>query len=123
MKGTITIPDWLPPRLNQARGRHWHAEHKLKREAIEFVFFYARLCNVPPATGRRRVTLRVTLEPRRRQPDRDAYDKILLDALTRAGMLLDDSDRGLEGRMEVEFQRGAENKTEIVLEEAFTHGD
>lgn len=115
---TLTIPNWLPPRLNQVRGRHWYAEAKLKKEAIAFIVFYARLCGVPPARGRRRVSLRIVLGPRRRQPDRDAYDKMLLDALCRAGLLLDDSDRGLVGRVDIQFRRGPNCETTITIEEA-----
>lgn len=117
MKHVVTIPDWLPPRLNQVRGRHWRAEYRAKKQAAEIVGAYAQQASVPRAKGRRRISLTITLGKGHRQPDRDAYDKVLLDALKRAGLILDDSDRGLEGRMEVEFSRGPTNRTEIFLED------
>ena len=46
------------------------------------------------------------LTPRQLQPDRDAFDQLLLDALVGAGLLLNDGDRGLAGRVEVTFRRG-----------------
>jgi len=40
--------------------------------------------------------MEILLTPPMRQPDRDPLDKLLLDALVGAGLLLDDSERGLE---------------------------
>ncbi len=53
--------------------------------------------------------------PTGRLPDRDAFDKCLLDALTRCGLLLDDGEKGVEGRMAVELVRGPKATTVIVL--------
>ena len=64
------------------------------------------------------MSLRIVLGPRCRQPDRDAFDKALLDALVRAGLLLDDGDRGLAGRVSVTFARGPRKATHIVLADA-----
>jgi hypothetical protein len=51
-------------------------------------------------------------------PDRDAFDKVLLDALVRARLLLDDGERGLAGRLEVELVRGNARRTEVLLRDA-----
>jgi Holliday junction resolvase RusA-like endonuclease len=75
------------------------------------------MCHVPGATGQRRVSLSVTLAPRRRQPDADAYDKVLLDSLVRCGLLCDDNAKGILGRMSVEFLRGKTSETRITLED------
>ncbi len=105
----------LLPLLNQVRGRHWSSEAKAKKELGTRL----RLCAIdqrtPQATCRRSVSLTVTLGPRRKQPDADAYDKILLDALVRCGLLLDDSARGLVGRVEIAFERGSSDETIITL--------
>jgi hypothetical protein len=105
------------PALNRVRGRHWSVEHRAKRFAAEVLAAEALAQGVPRATGRRRVRLRLTGWPKGRLPDGDAFDKILLDSLVRAGLLLDDDAKGLEGRMGVELARGPGDKTEITLED------
>src|SRR6185369_1450814 len=96
----LSVPHWRPALCNTWRGRHWSVAHRLRKQTVQLLGVYARLQQVPPATGRRRVSVEIVLAPRQRQPDRDAFDKLLLDALTGAGLLLDDSDRGLVGRVE-----------------------
>lgn len=114
----LVVPNWTPPRLNQAIGCHWRKLNRLKCETIGLLTVYAREQSVPAATCRRSVRLIVTLGPGQKTPDEDAYDKMLLDALTRAGLLIDDGKRGLKGRMAVEFKRGPQKQTEIVLTES-----
>ncbi|HEY7157897.1 MAG TPA: hypothetical protein VH575_28325 [Gemmataceae bacterium] len=112
----LTIDGWHPARLNQWDGRHWTARARLKRSDREIVALYARLAAMPPATGKRRVSLRLTLEPRQRGGDPDAYFKSVLDALVHAGLLQDDNRQGAE-LGEVTFARGPKRRTEIVLED------
>lgn len=113
----LTVPNWTPPRLNQVRGRHWSIEHRAKKQTAELLRLYAIYANIPPANCKRSAAIIVTLSSRQKQPDRDAYDKILLDALVRAGLLMDDSDRGLHGRLSVEFHAGGGKQTLIILED------
>jgi hypothetical protein len=113
----ITIPNWQPCPLNRYRGRHWSREHKAKKEARELIGTYAYMVPVPRATGPRRVRLHVTLGSAQPQPDRDAYDKVLLDALVSCGLLLDDGETGLKGRLQVTFTRGSTHATAIVLQD------
>lgn len=101
----LHIPRWRPPLANRWRGRHWSVAHKLRHETQETLAVYARLQRVPAASGPRKVALALALAPRQKQPDADAFDKLLLDALVGAGLLLDDSARGLAGRVEVSFSR------------------
>lgn len=117
MRYEIFIPRWAPPSLNRCRGRHWSAEHRLKKEAAAFVGTYALANRVPDAAGRRRVAVVVTLPPGAPARDLDNLDKILLDALVRARLLLDDGARGLDGRLGVEFRRGEEESTTLILED------
>lgn len=114
MTHTLILPVRIPT-LNQVRGRHWSKEHRAKKLLADDLRITAILQDVPKATGPRKVSLHVVLGPRRRQGDRDNFDKLLLDALTRCGLILDDSARGLVGRMEVSFQRGPKDETRITL--------
>jgi hypothetical protein len=100
----LTIPRWRPPLTNAWRGRHWSKAHRLRRQAEELLAAYAREQGIPRAAGRRRVAVEVVLGPRMRRADPDALDKLLLDALVNAGLLLDDGERGLAGRVAVHFR-------------------
>jgi len=112
---TLTVDGWHPARLNQLLA-HWAVRARLKRADREMVALHARLAGVPPATGKRRVSLVLTLGPRQRGGDPDAYWKSVLDALVHAGLLLDDNRQGVElGR--VAFRRGEIKATRIVLED------
>jgi hypothetical protein len=110
----LTIPGWLPTRLNQLLG-NWRKAARLKRGDRELVTYYARQAGIPPATGPRRVALRLTLAPRQRAADPDAFWKSSLDALVHAGLLLDDNRQGVE-LGSVTFTRGPARATTIVLE-------
>ncbi|HYT93653.1 MAG TPA: hypothetical protein VEL76_33350 [Gemmataceae bacterium] len=112
---TLTIPDWNPTPLNKLLG-HWARRHRLKRGDADLVMFYSRLQGIPAATGRRRVSLRVTLGPRQRAPDPDALWKSTLDALVRTGLLLNDDRFDVE-LGSVEFERGPARATAILLED------
>jgi hypothetical protein len=113
---TLTIPGWQPARVNQWDGRHWAVRARAKKADRELVGAYARLAGIPPASGKRRVSLTLTLAPRQRAGDPDAYFKSLLDALVHAGPLLDDNRQGVE-LGGVEFERGAEHATRVLLED------
>ncbi|HKI30283.1 MAG TPA: hypothetical protein VKA46_00225 [Gemmataceae bacterium] len=111
----LTIPDWHPARLNQLLTQHWRPRYRLKRADAALVATYAHLTGIPPATGRRRVLLRITLGPRQRAGDPDAYWKSLLDALKAARLLVDDNRQGVE-LGPVTFDRGPARATAITLE-------
>src|SRR5262249_28956501 len=99
--------------------RHWSVAHRLRKQTTQLLGVYALQQHVPRATGRRRVSVEVVLAPRMRRSDADSFDKLLLDALVGAGLLLDDSERGLRGRIEVIFRRGtvADWGTVLILED------
>lgn len=114
---TITIPGWHPPAANDWVGHHWSRKHKLRKEATDFLSTYARLAEAPKAAGARRVRLELAgWEHGGPFPDEDAYDKLLLDALVNAGLLVDDDAKGLVGRVEVRFERGPKTTT-LILED------
>ncbi len=112
----LTLPV-LPPLANAFTGKRWPILHRLKFQFEQHVALAMREQRTPKATGLRRVALRAILGKGRKRPDKDAYDKICLDVLVRCGLLLDDSERGLVGRMEVEFERAPQDGSVILLEE------
>lgn len=115
MKWTVIIYDWLPPTANRLfRGKLRRRMH-LEKESRSFFAVYCELFEVPRATGKRRVTVRVE-SAARRLADPDAYLKASHDGLVACGRLVDDSSRYLEiGTPAVE--RGPRLKVEILLEE------
>jgi Holliday junction resolvase RusA-like endonuclease len=114
---TLALENWHPVRINQWIGEHWRVRHKLANDQAAVIALEARNAGIPKATGRRRVSLELHGWPRGRFPDRDAFDKLLLDALVKAGLLTDDSDEGLAGRMEVNLVRSKIRRTILTLEE------
>lgn len=115
MRHVLDIPGWLPCRLNQLLG-HWSTRHRLKKADRETVGLYARQAGIPRARGKRRVSLVLTLAPRQRAADPDAWWKSVLDALTACGLLVDDNRQGCE-LGSVTFQRGRQKATTIILED------
>jgi hypothetical protein len=115
-KFQLVIPDWRPALLNTLLGCHRWKRGRLKKCDRQLIGFYARLAGVPKAEGKHRVSLLLTLGPRQRAGDPDAYWKSVLDGLVHAGLLADDNRQGVElGR--VAFDRGARMETTIVLED------
>jgi hypothetical protein len=89
-KYVLTIDRWHPVLLNQWDGRHWAVRARLKRTDRKIVGLYARMAGIPPAIGKRRVSITLTLGPRQRGADPDGYWKSALGALAHSGLLLDD---------------------------------
>lgn len=117
---TLTIDNWQPARLNQLLSGHWSKRARLKRQDRDTVFLAASKGILEDglrfALGKRRVSLEITLAPRQRAGDPDAYWKSLLDALVHAGLLLDDNRQGVE-LGPVTFIRGPRRATTITLED------
>jgi hypothetical protein len=111
---TLIIPNWHPARLNSWDGRHWSIRARLKRGDREMVAAYARVARVPPAKGKRKVSLVITLAPRQRNGDVDAFWKSLLDALVSCKLLINDSPRWLDLGT-VRFLRAEKRATRIDL--------
>lgn len=111
----IHIQGWQAVTVNEllAAGR-W--AWTLKKKDRKRIAAHVALLGLPPATGKRRVTLTLTMGKRQRTPDPDGVFKSLLDALVHAKMLVDDNKEGLQ-LMPVRFERGAEKATTILLED------
>jgi len=110
----IVISNWHPARLNELLNACKWKRLRIKKDDKELVAAYGR--DVPKATGKRRVSIMLTLAPRQRAGDPDAYWKSLLDALVKAKLLLDDNRQHCELGT-VEFERGKKRETRITLED------
>lgn len=115
---TFAIPDWHPTRLNELLNSHWAKAQRRKNEDAGLIAVYACGANIRKARRgqRRRVSVVLTLAPRQRAGDPDAYWKSLLDGLKRAGLIADDNRQGVE-LMPLQFERGQTRKTTITLED------
>jgi hypothetical protein len=112
---TLTIPKYRPPLTNELMFGPVGRRIRLQRECSQLFAYYAMLQLVPPATGKRRVSLVVTLSGRMRESDADSLWKATLDALVNCGLLLNDTVRGVE-LGSVTFERGEERCTKVILE-------
>jgi hypothetical protein len=113
----VTIPGWHPTRLNRLIGCHWATAARLKKADRRRVWVAVHEAQVTiPARCKRRVTLRITLAPKQRGADPDAFWKSTLDALVAAKALTDDNRQGVE-LMPVEYVRGGARMTTLVIED------
>lgn len=111
----VAIPGWRPASTNELlRSVRERIAHK-KRDR-DHVSLFARVAGVPAATGKRRVSLRVTLPWGRRRWDVDALWKSLLDACTWSRLIVDDRPEWCE-LGPVEYRRGEALETVIILED------
>lgn len=113
----FTVPGWHPTPLNKFVGRHWSVGHKAKTLDANMIHIHGKMhAGIPVAELKRRVSIEITLAPRQRACDPDAYWKSLLDGLVACGLLRDDSNKWCElGK--VRFFRGAAKCTRIILED------
>ena len=112
----IRIPGWMPTPLNRLMNVHWSTRRRMKTSDSALIKISVAHWRVPIATGKRRVSLRITLPPRKRSVDPDSLWKSLLDALVHCGALVNDSAKWCELGM-VEFVRGDALETVITLDD------
>lgn len=113
---TLVIPDWRPTTLNVLMRMHWGKANRAKQSDAGMLATYARLHEVPPATGRRRVSVRTVLTGRQKPTDPDALWKVLLDGLVKCRQLVDDT-AALVELGPVTSERGDRTATVITLED------
>ncbi len=101
--------------LNLLLRGHWFA-HRLKKRDRLWIELEAKSQGIVPAAGKRLVKLIVTMAPKQRCPDPDAWQKSIGDALTHAGLILDDNHKWVEW-CPVVYQRGEFREMAILLED------
>jgi hypothetical protein len=111
----IEIPGWVPTPLNQLMG-HWRGRWGRKKQDKAMVLVHAWKAGIPLATGRRRVSLAITLPPGQRRWDPDCFWKSCNDALVAARLLVDDSPKWCELGT-VSYERTGTLSTVIILED------
>lgn len=113
----LRIADWTPPLKNHWYGKHWRVRHRLSTDTKQLIDLEAKRQWIVAASGKRSVRLECWGWQRGRLPDRDAFDAILLDSLVSCGLLTDDDETGLDGRMEVVLHKSKTRMTVITLED------
>ena len=104
-----------PSRLNDLMRKGWRHGWRLGKKDKQMVALACRVARVPPAEGKRRVSLHVTLGPRQRM-DPDCLWKATLDSLKACGALRSDDRKWCE-LGEVTFDRGPSPSAVIMLED------
>jgi Holliday junction resolvase RusA-like endonuclease len=112
----VLIPGAHPPTCNQLFRAKLRHRMRLSKQWSTIVAIACNAAEVPAATCKRRVSIEITLGPRRRGADADAFFKAVLDALVSCSRLVDDSPKWVEITTPT-FARGAEDATAIVLED------
>jgi hypothetical protein len=124
---TSIIPERVQPRwevrlpiyltsLNKLMRMHWSRRAGVLKDEAMVILWFCDLAGVPRATGKRRVSQRITLVGRNKACDPDNMNKSMLDGLVKAGRLIDDSARWAE-LGSVSFYRGREIETHLLIED------
>lgn len=112
----VEIPGFIPPSVNRLLTTHWSKASRIKKKAANQVVFACMCAGVPMAKGKRRVGFTATVTNLSHAPDPDNLYKCLLDALKRAGAIVDDHSSYCElGQARVE--KGKVRGTKIYLED------
>ena len=107
---------YLPCSLNRLMRMSWVVRRKILFNEASEVRIAAFQQDIPRATGKRRVSVVLVLGPHNRQRDGDNCLKSLLDALVKAGLLVDDSPQWCDWMPPV-FERGPKAATRVMLED------
>lgn len=114
MEYRYTIPD-IPPSNNQFIGRNNRWEYqKLKKRWAELIAVYCRPCP-PEPLSRARVTLTYHFKDKRRRDPDNYSGKMILDGLTAAGIIGDDSFLCIDLQLKAVYDKSG--KTEILIED------
>lgn len=111
---TMELPGWQPCPLNRLLHCHWGTAAKRKALDRDTIAAAVLVYGVPPATGKRRVELRIILAKGQRASDPDSFWKSLLDGLTHARAIRDDNRQWCE-LGPARFARGEDLVTLVTL--------
>ncbi len=90
MTHTLEIPDFLPTSLNVLLALHWSRRNRRKQGDADVIGHYFRESGIPPAIGKRRVSVKLVLAGRAKAGDHDNRLKSLLDGLRDCRAIVDD---------------------------------
>lgn len=98
MRWEIPIDGWRPHALNELMKAYHMRAAQMKRLDRDHVIVFASMLakRIPPPTSKRRISLRITLPPRQRRWDIDAFQKSTLDACKHATLIRDDNENWAE---------------------------
>lgn len=117
---TLTLP-MLPMSMNQWGNAHWAVRKREADQITSAIGWLVKEQNIPPALGRRHVTVTIHKSLRSRVTDdpsnRDGRSKAVLDALKKTGCIIDDSDKWLDWRGVVEGEKRKQVETVITIRE------
>lgn len=116
MKITIVLP-FLPPSLNRVAGRGPYNYREAKERFTEQVRLNCLNSRPKAPVDRSTVTIRYYFPDRRRRDPDNYSGKFLLDGLTKAGIIADDSFNHITLHLEA-YCDPKKPRTEIEIEEA-----
>ena len=116
MRYEFTIPDFTPRSANEYTFAKVGTRIRKKKGDRDLVAHYAQQSGIPKATGKRRISLIVTLAKGGRAVDPDNAWKGLLDGCKQAGLLVNDSHKWVE-LGEYTIRRGERRSTLVILED------
>lgn len=113
----ITIPGWRPVSTNKLVGKHHMKAASHKRTDRDMVMAFAAGYDVPPAVGKRRISLEITLVAPMKKYDPDNYWKSTNDACKHAGLIHNDTEEWVEDGTVTQTMGGSMLITTIIIEE------
>ena len=110
----IWIFNRVPMTLNQMLGAHWTKKTKDKRSWDDWVLARAGRRRGRVDLGRVKLTIQVYRKVKQDPDNRTGSVKYLVDALNRAGWLVDDSDEWLDLEVKPELIDRKKPRTEVI---------
>lgn len=117
----FTIEGFSPQSLNRFTKGKVRRGIRARTGDRDLVCYYAKLSGIPPATGKRRVSLHITLPRGVRAIDPDNAYKAIFDGLKQAGAIRNDSYLWVEIG-EYRIIRGTCRQTVIILDDLDSEG-
>lgn len=99
MSTTLFLPDFLTPTLNEYLNWHFHKRAKFARRCVEHIIAACAETGLPVFTEKVRITIQRNRRSGSREADSDNCTggaKPLIDALTKCGIIADDSPQHIE---------------------------